>query len=271
MSNQKMIFNKMLRFTPLLKWSISWVFGLSVAIGMADLGSAESPDTAPEELKQVLSGIETAANLRDIEGVIKFYSPNFTNSDGLTYSAFSQALTQMWQGYSKVSYTTKLESWEKIGNEIVAQTVTQVQGNQNNESILVQLDSTIRSRQHIQDGKIVKQDILAETTKLISGSNPPQIKVNLPEKVRIGEQFNFDVIVNEPLGNDVLLGNAVEERAGSDRYINPTKLDLKVLPSGGIFKIVKAPLLPDRLWLSAILVRSEGLIQITQRVRVEEN
>ena len=86
----------------------------------------------------------------------------------------------------------------------------------------------------------------------------------------MGEKYNFDVIVTEPLERNVLLGAALEERTGSDRYINPSTLELEPLSAGGIYKVVTAPLLPDNHWLSAIVVRSNGITLVTKRVQIEK-
>lgn len=128
----------------------------------------------------------------------------------------------------------------------------------------------MRSRQYFQDNKLIRQEILSERTKLTSGQNPPQVEVYVPEVVESGERYNFDVVVTEPLGEDVLLGAVEEERTGSDRYLNPTSLELQPLPAGGIYKLVTAPLLPDNNWLSAILVRGDGITMVTRRVRVKK-
>jgi hypothetical protein len=68
----------------------------------------------------------------------------------------------------------------------------------------------------------------------------------------------------------VLLGAAREERTGTNGYLNPTALDLEPLSSGGIYKVVTAPLIADNNWLSAILVRGDGITLVNRRVRVTE-
>ena len=188
----------------------------------------------------------------------------------MSYDSVVEALSQTWERYPQLTYTTELKSWERVGQELVAETITQIEGTETEVDQPRQIKSTIRSRQYFQDQKLVRQEILAEQTQITSGSNPPQVIVNLPEKVRVGDQFDFDIIVQEPLNRDILLGTAIEEKASSDRYSDPTTLELDLLPGGGIFKVVKAPLSPDNLWLSAILVRGDGSILITQRVRVED-
>ena len=87
--------------------------------------------------------------------------------------------------------------------------------------------------------------------------------------MQVGEEFNFDVIVQEPLGDDLLLGKAREEETGGAKYLNPSSFELELLPAGGIFKRVTASQIADNRRFSAIIVRGGGITIITQLVRVE--
>ncbi|MBR8828114.1 MAG: nuclear transport factor 2 family protein [Gomphosphaeria aponina SAG 52.96 = DSM 107014] len=230
---------------------------------------AQSPATAPDELKEVLREIEAAANRQDVAGVMEYYSPEFENTDGLVYPTVEAALTKLWERYPRLGYTIELQSWERAGRELVAETVTQISGSEEIEGRLMKLDSNIRSRQYFQGDKLVRQEILTERTEVTAGDNPPEVDVNLPEEVRVGQEYNFEVIVQEPLGNNVLLGGAKEEQVNGDRYLTPGTFDLEVLPGGGIFKLVSAPYFPDYHWLSAILLQGDGMRITTHRVRIK--
>jgi hypothetical protein len=235
------------------------------------LTHAESSASIPPELKTLLSSIEVAANQHDLEKVMQFYSPNFTNSDGLNQMALAQALTQLWKNYDNLSYRTEVQSWDKIDNEWMAETVTYIQGTTQDKARPTRLDATIKSRQYFQDQKLTRQEILTERTHLTSGSNPPDVDVRLPEKIRVGQEFDFDVIIQEPLGDNLLLGTALEEKINSDLYLKPSTLELEALPpAGGIFKRAKAPTIPENYWLSAVLVRGDGITQVTQRIMIEK-
>ncbi len=251
-------------------WSIALLLGLGMVTGTGGGLRAETGATAPEELTEIVRGLETAANNKNIEGVMGYYSPKFMNNDGLTYDSVAKALAKMWQNYARLRYTTTIESWSKVGDKLVAETVTEISGVQQDKGRTVNLVSKMRSRQNFQDGKLVNQEILSEETQLTSGDNPPQVRVSVPEMVSIGQKYNFDAVVTEPLENGVLLGAVREERTGSNGYLNPTALELEPLSSGGIYKIVTAPLIADNNWLSAILVRGDGITLVNRRVRVTE-
>lgn len=254
----------------------SWVksLGLSVFLilscGVNNLVRAENSVNAPAALQDTIAKIDMAANNQNLEAVMKYYSPNFTNTDGLTPTSLSQALTSLWKTYPQLQYTTEIKSWEQTGDQLVAETVTKIQGASQSQGRTMNLNTTLHSRQYFQEQKLVRQEILSEQTQVTTGENPPVVEVIAPEKVKVGEKYNFDVVVTEPLKDKVLLGATVEEPTGSDRYLNPSNLELEALPAGGIYKLVTAPRLPENHWLSAILVRGDGITMVTKRVRIEQ-
>lgn len=255
----------MQKFISLQSLGCSIALVLNLVIGV----KAETPETIPQELKTVIMEIETAANRKDLSGLMEHYSPEFTNNDGLTKESLEKSLNEIWQNYPRIKYYTTIDSWEQEGDELVVKTSTSIKGTQPTRGRVIRLESVITSNQYFQDGKLLRQEILSEQTRLTSGNNPPQVEIIAPETVKVGERYDFDVILLEPIGDEVLLGGAIEERTGSDRYLNPTTLELEQLQAGGIFKTTKAALLPDNQWLSAILVRGDGITMITQRVRTE--
>ncbi len=248
--------------------------GLAIAGGgslRSDRASAATPETAPPQLKQALTQIDAAANRKNLQGVMQFYSPTFTHSDGLNRRSLEQALQQLWAQYPNLTYRTELKSWQPDGRGVRAETVTYISGTQTVNGQPLKLDSTLRSRQRFEGQTIVQQDVLAEMSKVMSGENPPDVKVSLPEQVRVGQDFSFDAIVQDPLGSDLLLGSALEELVKPSGYLNPTIADLELLPSGGIFKIGRASNTPDARWISAVLVRHGGTTMVTQRLRTVSN
>jgi hypothetical protein len=226
---------------------------------------------APAQLKNLLTQIDTAANRRDVKGVMQFYSPNFIHGDGLTRLNMEKALTALWQRYPQLKYSTQIQSWKPEGNAIVAETVTNITGVPSTNSDNSVLNATISSRQRIAGGKIVRQDILSERTQITSGTKPPQVDVKLPQQVKVGQQYSLDAVVQEPLGDDYLLGAALEEPIKPDKLLTPTPVDLELLTSGGIFKVGRAPATPGSQWISTVIMRGEGMVMITQRMQVVKN
>lgn len=260
---------------PLLSmrgWQVNlFALGMALAIGgsfQVQRVNADSPETAPADLKNVLTQIDTAANSRNLQGVISFYSPNFTHSDGLTPKTLQQSLSQLWQRYPNLKYQTELVSWQREGNAIIAETLTRLTGTQKVGDRTYKLTSELRAQQRLEGQKIVRQTILGERSEITSGEQPPTLQLTLPAQVKTGQEFAFDAIVQEPLGEDLLLGAALEEPIQPSGYLNPTTVDLEPLSAGGIFKLGRAPAKPDNRWISAVVVRHNGMTIVTQRLQV---
>ena len=222
----------------------------------------------PSELSTILSQVDAAANSRSTSQLTLLYTGEFTNSDNLDRDKMLEALTALWKRYPNLNYRTEVQSWEYRAGGFMVETVTNISGITEQDGTTTKFQSTLRSRQIINNLRITNQEILAERTQITIGSNPPTVRINLPEQVRVGQQYSFDAIVQEPLGDDLILGAALEEAVSRDRYLNPAELELNLLQSGGIFKIGRAPLRPEPRWISAVLIRGSGTTVITQRLRV---
>jgi hypothetical protein len=235
---------------------------------MSDRARAASPETAPPELKQTLSQIETAANRKDLQGVLQHYSPNFNHGDGLNRQTLERSLTGLWQQYPDLTYRTELQAWQPTENGLQADTVTVITGTQAINGQKFQLKATLKSRQQFANQKLVQQTTLSERNQITSGEKPPLVQVNAPEEVQVDQEFNFDAIVQEPLGQELLLGCVSEEFVNSSSALNAAKVNLEPLAAGGVFKVGRATKLPSSQWISAVLVKHGGITMITHRVRV---
>ncbi|MGB3403889.1 MAG: nuclear transport factor 2 family protein [Microcoleaceae cyanobacterium] len=240
----------------------------SSIIGFSDIVKAQTPGNAPSELTTLLDQIETAANRQDVEAVIEYYSSDFSHSDGLDRQSLEQLLNQFWQQFSNVNYETELQSWEQEGSAIIATTITTITGNQTLNNRQFQLTATITSEQRIENQQIVQQEIIAEKNQLSTGENPPTITLNVPETVSVKQSYNVDAIVQEPLGEDIMLGAAEAQTVDASAYFSPVTLEMELLNTGGIFKIGEAPLMSEQKWISTVLMRKGGIVSITQRVRI---
>lgn len=263
----------------LINLPLTVLFSLTLNIGINQIVRAETPEKAPSELIEVMTKIDLAANNKDLETLQTYLSQQFSTKDGLDYKSFTNLLEKTWKNYPNLNYKTTLTSWELKNNQLQAETVTEITGSFQTKERKFNLTSTISSRQYFENGKLIRQEILKERTDLTSGEMPPEVEVKLPETVKPGEEFNFDVIVKEPLGSDILLGGAKEENVSNNKYFNPLDMELSLLSAGGIFKLVNAPQSSadgcetkstcDRRY-SALLIRAEGIRLINQRVRVEK-
>lgn len=244
--------------------TILWGMGT----GISPRANAETPETAPANVTNLLNQIDAAANRRDVEKVMGFYGSNFTNSDGLDYQSLRQVLKDFWNRYSQLNYRTELQSWQQNGDILTTTTITEITGTKKIDNREFSLTSTITSQQQIQGEKVIKQEILAEKNQLTLGKKPPTVVFNLPEQVKAGQEFNIDAIVQEPLDNDILIGTAVTQPITLEAYNDSGLLQLEFLPSGGIFKVGQASDTVGNNWISVILMRQGGVTLVTQRLRV---
>lgn len=241
---------------------------LSLGLGSARQAMAASPETAPAELTNALMQIEAAATAGNVEAVMQGYSPEFTNDDGFTYETLPAALETLWARYDDLTYRVELQSWEPINGGYTAETVTYIDGTQLANGQPTALESIIRSEQTFVGGKVISQKTISERNQMTSGEMPPTVSVILPEQVAAGESYDFDAIVMEPLGNRYLLGAAVEEGVTATDFFTGRPVELELLAAGGLFKIGEAPTSADSRWVSALLVREDGLTVVTRRLRV---
>lgn len=251
-------------------------FTSGLALSWAGNGLAQAPLQPPElapppsELTVMLDQIDTAATQGNVKAVMSFYSPEFTSTDGLTYDTLENMLGELWERYPDLSYETQLKSWERQGDVLSAVTTTTITGVYPDEQRSLNLSATITSRQQFAGNKITTQEILAERSELTAGEQPPTVTFSLPEQVTSGQTFNFDAIVTEPLGNRLLLGTAMEEKIEIKNYLNPAPIELELLTSGGLFKVGQAPAEVGNRWISAVIVRYDGITAVTQRLRIVE-
>ena len=229
----------------------------------------DAAEPLPSEIQTIITAMDQAAGAENLEAVMENISPDFTHTDGLTYDSLQEALERFWLRYDDLTYTTQVDGWERDDEGIVTETTTQITGTQSLNGRMLQLDSTLRSRQRYVDGQLVEQATLAEDSRVTAGENPPELNVQLPEQVLIGQSFAFDAIVTEPLGDRQLLGTALDEPVTVDGYLAEAPLDMDLLPAGGLFKVGRAPALPEQRWISGIVIREDGLVMVTRRVRFE--
>ena len=252
-----------------LRWFLFLMLGMGLSSGSIHVPPAESADSVPNTLKSLIEKVNIAANSRDHQKLMDLYGAQFVTTDGLTAESFSKALISLWEDYPNLKYTTKLQSWNKTEKGWTTKTLTLIEGSSEKLGRVVQLKATIEARQTFQDGKLLYQEILTERTQLNAGTNPPKVDVKLPDVVQVGAKFDFDVIVKEPLNEDLLAGTAISERVDSNRYLEPGVMELELLQAGGLFKEIIASEKPENRWLSALLVRKDGITLVTQRVRFQ--
>ena len=233
---------------------------------------AETPETAPPALLQLLADIETAANQQDIGALMQRYSRAFAHEDGWTYRTFRQSVERFWKQYPSARYETKLLSWETDGKAWVAETETRIVASGQWGPRETALESTLRSRQRYEGEQVIYQEILSESSQIVSGSDYPQVSISVPETVAPGSSYTYEALVEQPLNENLLFGTAMVEPVETQRYANTAKTyALELLPAGGLFKAGEAPSDPQDVWLSSILIWGDGWTVATDRLHVDRD
>ncbi|WP_323351198.1 nuclear transport factor 2 family protein [Leptolyngbya sp. CCNP1308] len=262
------------------RWSLGIVSMAAVMAGagaFAPVTQANVPmnapvlaQAAPAEVQQLLTELETAASSRNLEAVMAFYSEGFDSDTGFDYAQLRQTLETLWQQYPDLTYDIELLSWQAAGpGSYTLETRTTVTGTQTRPDRTLTLTADTTSRQRLESGKIAYQETLSETSRLVSGSNPPTLQVQLPATLTTGQTYSFDTIVVEPLEERSLMGVAVEEGVTSEDFFEPRPVVFDILSSGGLYKVGTAPAEPDNRWVSTVVIREDGMVVETRRVRVE--
>lgn len=225
---------------------------------------------APAEVQSLLTELEAAASDRNLDGVMAFYSESFTSDTGFDYAQLRQTLETLWQQYPDLTYDIELLSWQAAGpGSYTVETRTLITGQQTLANRTLALSADVSSRQQLEAGKISSQVTLSETSRLVSGTNPPSLRVQLPQTLSPGQSYSFDTIVLEPLEQRTLMGVAVEEGVTAEDFFEPRPVVFGILSSGGLYKVGTAPAEPDNRWVSTVVIREDGMVVETRRLRVE--
>ncbi|MEY2976550.1 MAG: hypothetical protein RLZZ435_687 [Cyanobacteriota bacterium] len=235
------------------------------------LGDNARPTAVPAQLREALTALDQAASQENLPELLQYYGFGFTDGDGLNRESLEAVVLDFWNRYQDLTYTTSILSASETPQGWVLETNLRIKGTEVSDDRSLYLESEIRARQTWQNNQLIYQEILAERNTVTSGDAPPSISMHLPETVQVNERFNFDVIIEEPVKEDLVLGAIVDEPISSDRYLSPAIPEFQPLVSGGIFKIGQAPSQPDNRWISAVIIRKGGMTLVTQRLRILAN
>lgn len=230
-----------------------------------DVPTDAQADDIPEELQTAVDGMLEAANDRDLSAVMAFYDADFQHSDGLDLNEVSAVIDNFWDVYTELNYDATIQSWENTPEGLTATILTELTGAQVSERGDFELEahSTVLNQfEYNDDGQLllVSQEILDEFSRLTSGDAPPEVTLKIPSKVSIGAEFDLEAIVEQPLGESLLLGGAAEEPINAQSYLKSPALPLQPLQAGGLFRRADAPDLPGAEWVSVMLVSDGGIV-----------
>ncbi len=244
--------------------------GVGVTAAPARANAVTVAQATPAEVQSLLTALEVAASDRNLDAVMAFYGETFASDTGFDYVQLRQTLETLWQQYPDMTYDIELLSWQAAGpGSYLVETRTTVTGQQVRPDRVLTLSADTTSRQRLEGGKIVYQETLDETSRLVTGVNPPTLQVQLPATLTPGQTYSFDTIVLEPLEGRLLMGVAVDEGVTSEDFFAPRPVVFDLLTAGGLYKVGTASLEPDNRWISTVVIREDGMVVETRRLRVE--
>ncbi len=221
----------------------------------------------PANITELINKIDQAANSRQLPALLENFSASYT-VDGMSRSLWQQQVGSFWQRYSNLRYTTTIQNWKQDAAGVSIDITTQIDGAGTADGKQNKLTAKIQARQYIVNGKVTQQQILNEQVLSSTGLKPPTVDMVVPDKLRPSEDYNVDVIVQEPLNDDLMMGALSEQPVSTGRYGKATPYKLELLSTGGLFKNAKAPSKAGDYWLSAVFVRPDGTTTVTRRIHV---
>ena len=143
-----------------------------------------------------------------------------------------------------------------------------VRGAAESEGLTYVLEASEQIAIRLQDGRLVEQELLAQQSLLRSGEPPLAVNVAIPDVVLTGSRYDIDLIVEEPLGQDLVAGGLID--LTEDQLSAQIRPNLPLAPQGGggLFKSVQAPQQPGAQTWAVMLVHPDGVVTATKRVRV---
>ena len=118
-----------------------------------------------------------------------------------------------------------------------------------------------------QNDKIHNGVIKNLITTIRNDQNKVDILFRIPEKVLTGTEYDIDIILNEPLGDEIIAGGIISHQ--DESYLKQA-ITLEPLASGGIFKKTRATFKPmTQIW-SGVIVNQKGMISFTKSVEIVE-
>ena len=117
------------------------------------------------------------------------------------------------------------------------------------------------------NGKISNGLIKNHLTTIRSDNNTLDIEVSIPDKVLTGSKYYLDVIVVNPLEEELIAGGL---RSHEVHSVMENSITLEPLVSGGLFKETRAPSKPGTQIWSGIIAHHKGLITFTKTVDIVE-
>ena len=202
-----------------------------------------------------IKNLENSLNKRDLE----FIRKNFRNDKNQNIpKQFSKIVDDFPDSKWKIK---KLKS--TIPNQEILR--IKVSGKKIVNGEMHILDSNFDYVFSILNGKIDEGTIKNLFTTIRNDDKKIDISFKIPKKVLTGSKYDIDIILNKPL-EEVIITGAIKAHQVNSLF--EQEILLEPLPSGGIFKMTRAPSKPGiQIW-SGIIAHPEGMITFTKSIDI---
>ena len=202
-----------------------------------------------------IRNLENSLNARDFESVLK----NLSYDEELNIpKQFSKIINDFPDSKWKIK---NLKS--NIPNKNILR--INVSGEKIVDGEIHKLESNFDYLFSIVNGKINEGIINNLFTTIRNDENKIEISIKIPDKVLTGSTYDIDIILNKPLEEVIIAGSIKPHQVNS---LFEQEISLEPLPSGGVFKMTRAPSKPGiQIW-SGIIVHPDGIITFTKSVEI---
>ena len=189
--------------------------------------------------------------------------------EGLAISELQPSLTQRYQrfrqDFPELTWRVEPAAPLKDGRKTL---LLRVSGEAESGGLRYRLKAIERIAIHLDNGRLVDQELVAHESLLRSGEHPLEVTLGIPDVVLTGSRYDIDLIVEEPLDQALVAAGLIDlTQLQVEDQLRPN-LPLAPMGGGGLFKSVQAPQVPGSQTWALMLVHPDGLVTATKRVRV---
>jgi len=202
-----------------------------------------------------IRNLENSLNKRDLD----FIRKNFRNDENQNISKqFSKIVNDFPDSKWKIkTLKSNIPNKEILRIKVSAKKIV------NGEMHI--LESNFDYLYSIVNEKIDEGIIKNLFTTIRNDNKKIDISFNIPDRVLTGSKYDIDIILNKPL-EEVIIAGAIKPHQVNSLF--EQEILLEPLPSGGIFKITRAPSKPGiQIW-SGIIAHPEGIITFTKSIDI---
>ena len=210
-----------------------------------------------EKNNNLLKDLENALNLRDTSLINNYFEENESKK-------IRMKLSQIVKEFPDSKWTIKKGNNKNPDNNVFE---VNVLGSKNIEGSEFVINSDFDYLYSLKNGKIKNGIIKNHLTTIRNDKNLINLEIAIPDEVLTGSNYSLDIILNDPLEEEIIAGGI---KAHQEESIINQSITLEPLVSGGIFKVTRAPTkIGTQIW-SGIIVHPKGLVSFTKTVDIIE-